>query len=122
MFEISKNGIIKVNRGDNFTIPLFIDQGTEMNPIIYEMNDKDHLYLGIMEPNQPFEFAIVRKKYSCDVMDEEGMLHLPFIPEDTECLIPGLYYYQVKLNKCDPLTEEYKVNTVIKKQQFYILE
>ena len=38
-------------------------------------------------------------------------------PQDTMCLIPGLYYYQLKLRTADE-----EVFTLIPKTAFYILE
>lgn len=30
MIDLSRNGIIEVNRGDSFELPLFINQGTDI--------------------------------------------------------------------------------------------
>lgn len=37
MFSISKNGIIELSRGDNIEIPLFINKGTPLEPIRYDL-------------------------------------------------------------------------------------
>ena len=123
MFNIAYNGIITVNRGDSFTLPFFINIGTNMDPVRYQLKDNDILYVGVMEPNQPFENAIVRKKYTVSDTNNDGDVLITFKPQDTQCLLPGRYYYQIKLqifNSDD--TSDYDVNTVVDKTQFFVLE
>lgn len=99
MVNISNNGFISVHRGDSFKIPLFINGGTEDNPVkVYIRNHPQaNIYLGVMEPNQRFEEAVIKKKYSSDSsITNFGDLYVKFKPSDTEYLLPGLYYYSVK--------------------------
>lgn len=123
MFNISYNGIITVHRGDSFKLPLVINFGTSLEPVYYNMPENDIIYFGVMEPNQPFENALIRKKLTNKDMDDKGNIIIKFRPQDTQCVLPGKYYYQVKLqrfNSDDP--EDYEVDTVIDKTQFFILE
>lgn len=123
MFNISYNGIITINRGDSFRLPLMLNYGTKMEPLMYRMTPKSFVYFAVMEPNEPFENALIRKKYTIDDVDEDGNIVIKFRPQDTQCVLPGKYYYQVKLqrfNSDDP--EDYEVDTVIDKTQFFILE
>ena len=123
MFNITYNGIITVNRGDSFCLPLLINYGTKMDPLHYTPGDNAIIYFGVMEPNQPFENAIIRKKYTSKDVDDDGNVVIKFKPQDTQCVLPGKYYYQVKVQRFlsdDP--EDYAVDTVVEKQQFYILE
>jgi len=123
MFNITYNGIITVNRGDSFEIPVIINFGTNLEPMFYELEPTDIIYMGIMEPNQPFENALIRKKCTYEDVDENGNVVFKFRPKDTQCVLPGKYYYQVKLqrfNSEDP--DDYDVDTVLPKQQFFILE
>ena len=104
MVNIDINNNVTVTRGDSFKRPLFLNSGTDLKPSRYVLKDSDEVYLGIMEPNQPFENSIVRKKFS-----------------DTEKLIPGTYYYQIKAKFInEDLT--YDVNTVVQKTKFVIEE
>ena len=64
MFNVSKNGIIEVVRGDSFKVALFINRGTDLCPERYILKEGEYIYFGVMEPNYSFENAIVRKKYS----------------------------------------------------------
>lgn len=126
MFKIANNGIITINRGDSFEFPLILNIGSSINRVEYKLKDTDVIYLGIMEPNQPFETAIIRKMFTSDDLDEDGNINIRFWPEDTVCLLPGKYYYQVKLQtdcfdpKCNKIRKD--VETVVDKTLFYIQE
>ena len=120
MLSVTRAGQIRLTRGDTLDIPFELNAGTSMDPIRYQMRASDELYFGLMEPNQPWEFAILKKKYTgVDFID--GVINIHLDPEDSMCLIPGLYYYQMKvrIKKSD---DSYIVNTVIPKTQFYIEE
>lgn len=121
MFNISNNGIISITRGDSASAPLFLNQGTEYNPVRYRIKDLDAIYLAVMEPNQCFEHAILKQVYTRDNLNEEGDVVIRFRPEDTENLIPGKYYYQIKakFNRDDGQDD---VNTVVQKTEFWIEE
>lgn len=123
MFNIAFNGIITVNRGDSFTLPMQLNYGTNLEPMTYTVTGKSIVYFAVMEPNQPFECALIRKKYTAEDVDQNGNIIIKFRPQDTQCVLPGKYYYQVKLqrfNSDDP--EDYEVDTVVDKTLFYILE
>ena len=123
MFNIAFNGIITVNRGDSFRLPLMLNYGTNLEPLKYQMSQESVVYFAVMEPNQPFENALIRKKFTLEDVGEDGKIVIKFRPQDTQCVLPGKYYYQVKLqrfNSDDP--EDYEVDTVVDKTLFYILE
>lgn len=123
MFDISYNGIITVNRGDSFVMPLVLNVGTNLDPIRFELKENCFVYFAVMEPNQQFEDALIRKTYTHKDTNKKGDILIRFKPQDTQCVLPGKYYYQVKLQKFnsdDP--EDYEVHTVIDKTLFYILE
>lgn len=125
MFNISSNGIVTINRGDSFEFPITLNIGNSMDRQHYVLTGNDTIYLGVMEPNQPFETALIRKVVTAaDTIDDNIIVR--FWPEDTVCLLPGKYYYQVKLETdCyDPKTQRVRkdVETVIDKNLFYIQE
>lgn len=120
MVNISKNGFITLNRGDTVKTSLFINKGTPCSPFRYLI--KDHpgtvAYLGVMEPNQPFELAVIRKKYTSESpVDENGDLVIEIKSTDTQCLFPGKYYYEVKV-----VFDDGTVDTIIPKTDFIIYE
>lgn len=123
MFNLAYNGIITVTRGDTFVLPLTLNGGTNLDPYQYQLDENSFVYFAVMEPNQPFEDALIKKKYSVKDTDEYGDVLIRFRPQDTQCVFPGKYYYQVKLqrfNSDDP--EDYEVDTVVDKTLFYITE
>lgn len=150
-FNISPNGIIILSRGDTFTAPISVDMGTPVEPLLYKMEahytddqgqerdpseltpeekeawyDGDVLYFGLMEPNQRFEDALVKKTYKADDMDPIARtVDLEFDAEDTEYLLPGNYYYQVKLYRAPSSSwsgNKKHIETIISKTKFVIME
>ena len=124
MFIYTPNNNIVMNRGDTYEFDLTIaDESSKSGR--YELIEDDAIYLGIMDTHQPFEDALVKKKYTADDTDEMGNLTIVINPEDTLDLIPGKYYYMVKL-KMDHLDDEgnkvEKVYTVINKTKFIICD
>ena len=118
----SNASIIRLNRGDNFKAPLFINVGTWVNPVRYELKEGDRLYFGLMEPNMYWEQSIVKQIYTTDTSEftADGDVYIKLSPEDTEYLTPGTYYYEIKLLKYVE-GEEGEVITVVPHTLFYIL-
>ena len=122
MFNVSRNGIITMNRGDTWDTPLFLNLGTSLEPTPFIPSKNDFIYFGLMEPNQPFECAIVKKTFTNKDFDEETLcLTLSFSSCDTENLLPGTYYYEIKLciNQGTAVEE---VHTIVPKTKFIIVE
>lgn len=134
---VYKNGIIEMTRGDTFTFPVYINVGSKLHPMLYELrgcdsgkhgdldNFTDNLYFAVMEPNQTWENAIIRKTFDYKDFDRKHMCVLVhFFSEDTEYLKPGVYYYQVKLRRdAQSLDGELEaVDTIIGKTKFIILD
>lgn len=126
MFDITNNGIIQINRGDTFSLNVFINIGTCLEPIQYILKEGDCAYFALMEPNQSFEHALIRREFTRADLDEDGNVFMNFNNEQTEYLMPGTYYYMVKLVRKVPTEsgEENKciVDTIIPKTKFIILE
>lgn len=132
MFDISNNGIITITRGDSAVTNMIINLGTELQPDIFDASKypSAKVYFGLMEPNCPFEKAILKKVFTTKdfVADELGrklFLRISFSPEDTESLIPGVYYYSIKLwRPATDLTKENaeQVDSVISKRRFVIVD
>ena len=128
--KIAENGIITMYAGDYFEAPLFLNIGYGCHPIRYKLEPDDKVFVGIMEPNQPFTHAIIRKVLTAKDLNRYGDPVFILRPEDTERLMPGLYYYEVKLLRIrhdsddssdDEDVQEY-VDTIISKTKLYILE
>lgn len=122
MVTISNNGFISLTRGDSFSVPLFINMGTGMVPVRYSLleHPETEVYLGVMEPNQPFEKALIRKKYTHESrINENGDLMIDFTGTDTEYLFPGKYFYQIKAKFIDKETG-INIDTIVSKKQFIV--
>lgn len=113
--------ILRVHRGDTFQYPIIINAGSVLHPTRYSLQENDKLYVGIMEPNQPFEFAILKKVYTeSSEKTDKGDTLLKLNPIDTQYLHPGTYYWQAKLVQTDG--DDQIVTTVVDKTLFYIVE
>ncbi len=133
MVNISNNGIISMNRGDTVEVPLFINVNDKLLPIRYPFSAEDEIYLGISEPNQRWECALIKKKFTAEDLNEQEDVVLKLSSEDTEFVLPGTYYYEVKLRHVEEVeteSEEGEVETIFKetvytivpKRKFIILE
>lgn len=124
MFNVDRNGMINISRGDSFEIPLFINKGTDMVPLRWYINNTGaEVFLAITEPGQSFEDALVRKRYTEENINENGDIVVKISHDDTKCLTPGKYFYQFKL-RC-PITDkpgQFEVNTIIPRTQFIVEE
>ena len=117
MFNISKNNIITLTRGDTANYIFDINLGTKLQPEFYNLKDNDTIYLGVMENNQLFENALIRKVFK-KKEDEEpsSSILIEFKHNDTIKVLPGDYWYEIKLHIGD--TDE--IITLVQ-QQFIIL-
>lgn len=123
MAHISPNNIITINRGDTFIYSFLINVGTELNPIPYDLVGQDKLYLGVCEPNIPFEYAIIKKVFTSSDTNSDGTVIIEFTPTDTLNLLPGDYYYSIKLSQpLDQLGLNEKVTTLVPRTKFTIIE
>jgi len=124
MFNMSKNGIITMTRGDSVNFPIFINANDKTDPVRYDLQDFDKVYFGVMEPNAPFEKSIIRKIYTKDDVNEKGDVVVKLGLNDTQYLIPGTYYYEIKLNKIETadLNDEGTINTIRPRTKFVIFE
>ena len=114
---------ISASRGDSYSFEISIYSGDMMNPSNYAFQDDDILYMAVQEPNQVFEDAILKKKFTKDNLIDESTIKVSFAPEDTMYLLPGLYYYQFKLVRAEKDDEGNNlVDTIIPLTEFYIEE
>ncbi len=120
MFDISNNGIITLSRGDTASTPLFLNEGTELNPVRYILRDNDKVYFGISESNCNFENALIRKVYTKDNLNKYGDVVIEFESKDTQCVLPNTYFYEIKLVR--QLDNEQLIDTVVVRSKFVIIE
>ena len=125
---MTQNNMIILNRGDTYEFDLTIDDDTSVDGR-YHIKGDDTIYFGIMDPHQPFEDALVKKRFTIEDTDAEGNLTIVIEPEDTLDLLPGTYYYAVKIHlqhdEVNPETGDVygyidKVHTVINKTKLFL--
>ena len=128
MLQVSTNNIVTMTRGDTVSIPLdlFYNVEDRLYNSPYYINVYDKVAFAIMEPNQRFEDAIVKKIYTYDDLQSDGTINVNLISADTEFLLPGDYYYTVKILKKsveEPTADSTgSVETVIQKTRFTIVD
>lgn len=119
MFEIATNNVIKITRGDSAFFTLTLNCGTKLNPSQYILKGEDAVYMGIMEADKEWEDAIIKYKFTSENLDENNNVKIKIKSTDTEYLMPGKYFYQVKLVWFDDDNDE-QVSTVIDRVEFFI--
>lgn len=119
MIDINNN-LIAMNRGDTFEIPLIINLGTKVNPQYYHLTEHDTVYFALLEHNQRFEEALVRKVFTVEDLNAEGDVVIKLSCEDTERLLPGNYLYEIKLRHAEGDIDF--VDTIVPRRKFVILE
>ena len=85
--------IIMLNRGDTLLYTYRLSE---------HFDNGDAIYFGITLPQQPFEEALFRQKYT-EVIEQEGIQYAKIsVPSvKTQLLPPATYYYSIKLKKAD---------------------
>ena len=119
-----RDGKIVMHRGDTILLPIQLNIGTAVNPDYYELTEDDCIYFAIMEPNQDWEWASIKKVYDFNAWRLNNKSCQIYISsEDTESLIEGTYYYQVKLYiKKDPkMLNNESITTIVPKTKFIII-
>ena len=115
-------GIVKIFRGDSNNLVLDIKNGDNLNYSDYSLEQGDVIYFGLMEVHQKFEDAILKKVYTLQDVNEDGDIIIDINPLDTEYLLPGKYYYSIKMKKNKTSKDDdYDVYTLVKETEFWIL-
>lgn len=122
MASINNSGVITLNRGDCFKTPLFINIGTEEEPIRLDMNKAPEveIYFGVYAPGTKFENSFIIKKFTYLDSNSFGDVMISLNPQDTLYIRPGAYIYSVKARMYDKAQGEW-INTVIDANKFYII-
>jgi hypothetical protein len=122
------NKIIKINRGDSYEFNTSIPRKEDFSKN-YFLTEMDAVYFAIMLPHQPFERAFFVKGYTWEEQDQEtGIINIKIIPNETRRLVPGVYYYTVKLQRggtldiIDDFDDAEEVRTIIERTKFIVNE
>ena len=113
MYCLLPTASLSLTRGDTISLRLPLYEGTGIDRTPYSIKESDILYVGLMECNQAFEDALVRKKLTVrDVTDNQFLVR--FTTEDTEDLKTGKYFISAKL------ANGLSVTTVLPLTEFWI--
>ena len=116
-------GIVEMFRGDSLELILDIRDGSAMVNDKYLISSNDTIYFALMEVNQKFENAILKKVYTVENIDSEGNIKIKIFPSDTSSLLPGKYYYTIKMRHMnDNNNDPYDVYTLCKKTEFWLID
>lgn len=114
-------GIISTARGDTCRIDINVCCGELVGAYhMFEVGDGDSLYFGVMAPHEPFERSLIKKTFHKGDL-KDGILTITLAPEDTEDLIPGTYYYSLKLRKRAQGKPD-EIYTVLERTKLFISE
>lgn len=122
MLEISLSGNIKINKGDVFKVPLFIDCSDDIfTSIRLPFKEGDEIYFYIIEPNTSLRLPLLKQTYTKDDINENGDIVLNFTEKDTDWIIPGVYYYEIKLKKASNEYFDSELITIVKRRKFIVM-
>ncbi len=92
------NNIIKLNRGDSYEFPTISIPEEYYASEDYVLTGSDLVCFAILYPHQRFEDAsIVFNGSGADELIDIDKIQIKLKPKDTADLVPGVYYYTVKL-------------------------
>lgn len=117
MIEIKNNGFVTINRGDAFSVPIFINAGTCDAPIRFKIKDFPNaaVLFSITAPHQNFNDGIIRKVFTVKDTNEYGDIMVELTSAETKNLPIGKYYYQFKL-----FLQDGKINTLTDRLMFSV--
>lgn len=121
VLQIDANNVITLTRGDSGVARIFINAGTKLEPLKYILQETDVLYFGVMECNSNFEHGLIKKLYYSKDLDDKNNLYVYFLPEDTLNVVPGKYFYEIKLKR-KLGSSDFLVDTVVDKTEFWVVD
>ena len=116
MFSIDDSSTILLSAGDHFSLPLFINFGTEDKPKRYKLRMGDTVYFAVYEQHQSFEHALIRKIFTRSNLNKYGDVNIALEPTDTKYVIKGQYYYMIKIKLANG-----NIETIVPKKKFIIM-
>lgn len=114
MYFSVTNTALQMERGDTYSLPIFINITDEFKPIPYKLENEDRIYIGIYEPGQSFEDALIRKVIKPKDITEENTYIFKLESKDTQFVMPGKYYI------CMKLKHQNDISTILSERLFWI--
>lgn len=121
MVQVSNNNIITVNHGDTFSLAIPVIIEPSISPTKYILGTNDKLFFILNEPNGHIERPLLLKTLTSANLDLNNNILINFSSDDTGYLLPGLYYYTIRLVRNFELPNE-QIDTIRQKTKFIILD
>lgn len=119
MFDVDKNGNIKVNKGDTFNVPLFIDIGENLFiSTRFVLKEGDEVTFRLFEANAPECCSLIKKTLTKIDANDYGDILIGFDHGDTDNLFPGIYFYEIILKRPQEPKDAYI--TIVPRRKFVI--
>lgn len=107
---------VLVTRGDTTSIYVNIRKETALDAV----TEEDTIYFGLLDFKQPFENALLKKRFTYKDLSDDGELIITITPRDTLDLLPGTYFGTVKLHRVRKAEGIDEVITVIDRAKIII--
>ena len=121
MLAIDCDGNIKVNKGDTFKVPLFIDISKDIfKSIRLPLRSTDKIIFNLLMGNNCFCCPLIHKEFTLANTNENQDIIISFEHDDTACFSPGIYYYEIKFIR-QIENEEDKIITIVPRRKFTII-
>ena len=118
MINITDNGTVMVKRGDTFNVPLFINIGSDEEPVRLDFTGKSWLLINFNIHRAGVDGPVLFSKiFSSKDVNQYGDIMVKLLPEDTKELRSGIYEYSISLSDTTDPSFNY---TVTPNKQFYI--
>ena len=118
MINISHNGTVMVKRGDTFNVPLFINIGTEEEPMRLDFTNKPWLkvHFNIESAGKDGPVLFTKTFTNLDV-NEYGDIMVLLTSDETKKLRSGVYEYTIYVTDDSDVEFNY---TVTPNKMFYL--
>ena len=121
MINIDSNKVITISKIDNSSFPVFINQGTGMQPIQYILSDTDQVIFYLIPCNLQLCYYLIKKTFTKDNLNEEGNVELSFNRDDFSKIPLGKYQYMVILKSYD-LENSQMIKTIVPRTELFLVE
>lgn len=118
MLNIQTNGTAMVKRGDSFNVPLFVNIGTDDNPVRLNFKDKDWLkvHFNIERAGKDGQ-VIFSKIFNSSDVNDYGDIMISITDEEINQFQSGIYEYSIEVTDDNDPDFNY---TVTPNKMFYL--
>lgn len=119
--NIDSNKVITISKIDNSSFPVFINQGTGLEPIQYVLSDSDQVIFYLVPCNMQLCYYLIKKTFTIYDLNEDGNVELSFDRNDFKKISLGKYQYMIILKSYD-LENKQIIKTIIPRTELFLVE